>query len=70
MKHRLKERQRHIPVLCLADILGPGKSRALFKIHTENKITHVENKTGYNFTSKVRSKLSFIKAEPDKRLYE
>ena len=37
LKHRLKERQRHIPILCLADILGSGKSRALFKIHTENK---------------------------------
>ena len=33
VKYGLKERQRHIPIHRLADILDSGKSRALLKAH-------------------------------------
>ena len=61
VKYGLKERQRHIPIHCLADIFGSGKSRVLPKTHIL---------TGCDFTSKVRSKLSFNNAELEKFSYE
>ena len=60
VKYGLKKRKRHIPIHRLADISGSNKSRALLK---------TDILTGCDFTSKVRPKLSFINAEPEKTLY-
>ena len=57
----LKERQRHILIHRLADILDSGKSRALLKTHSL---------TGCDFTRMTGSKLSSINTEPEIYLYD
>ena len=59
VKYGLKEREQHAPIHRLADILESDRSRALLKTHVL---------TGYDFTSKVESKLSSINAEQERFL--
>ena len=61
VKCELKVCHRHLLIHHLAEILGSGNSRAFL----ETLIL-----TGCNFTSKVRSKLSFINTKPKKSWYE
>ena len=57
----IHERQRHIPVYQLAEILGTEKSRALLKAHIL---------TECDVTSKTGSKSAAFKACPDKHLHD
>ena len=54
-KYGLKKYHLHIPIHHLADISGPDKSRALLKNHIL---------TGWDFVSKVESKLSAFNTQP------
>ena len=61
MKFGILERQRHIPVHRLVEILGTEKSRALLKAYIL---------TGCDVTSKIVSKTAAFKACPEKYLYD
>ena len=58
-KFRILERQRHVPVHQLAEILGTEKSRALLKAHIL---------TGCDVTSKIGSKTAAFNTCPEKYL--
>ena len=57
----IQERQRHIPVYQLPEILGTERLRELLKAHSLTK---------YDVTSKTGSKLAACKACPEKHLYD
>ena len=61
VKFGIHERQRHIPVYKLAEILGTEKSRALFKAHIV---------TGHDVTSIIGSKSAAFKVCLEKHLYD
>ena len=58
-KFGILERQRHVPVHQLAEILGTEKSRALLKAHIL---------TGCDVTSKIGSKTAAFNTCPEKYL--
>ena len=61
VKFEIHDRQRHIPIHRLAEILGTEKSWALLKAHIL---------TGCDVTSKTGSKSVACKACPEKHLYD
>ena len=61
MKFGILERQAHIPVHQLAEILGTQKPRALLKAHILTRC---------DVTSKIGSKTAAFKACPEKYLHD